>query len=321
VFTEYFWDMSWCDPCAADPLSAQELKNLGAEWVGGDTRQGARVMVTRLHVRYTPDTFPEDLAFQETADRQNFQTRYVLQHPAQIAPEACPAAAPYLKTVLERKKKSRRRLPRSRLGHRRDPREERPRPEGRRILAARLEEAARRRAADLEVAAMLAALRLPQDARLFQIAFQAILLALGVLVRDFSLAASQMALCFAAGLATQALWIRALGLRNVGYLSAIITCLGLSLLLRADSWWIHPLAAALALSAKFTLRLRGKHLFNPAMLGVVLAVLLLPGAWISPGQWGSDLALAAWFIALGDSSRVARSAPTRAGCSSPPICC
>jgi len=105
VFTEYFWDMSWCDPCAADPLSAQELKNLGAQWVGGDTRQGARVMVTRLHVRYTPDTFPEDLAFQETADRQNFQTRYVLQHPAKIEPEACPAAAPYLKTVLERKEK------------------------------------------------------------------------------------------------------------------------------------------------------------------------------------------------------------------------
>ena len=105
VFTEYFWDMSWCDPCAANPLSGQELKNLGAEWVGGDTRQGARVMLTRLHVRYTPETFPEDLAFQETADRQNFQTRYVLQHPAKIEPEACPAAASYLKMVAERKEK------------------------------------------------------------------------------------------------------------------------------------------------------------------------------------------------------------------------
>jgi len=105
VFTEYFWDMSWCDPCAADPLSAQELKNLGADWVSGDTRQGARVMLTRLHVRYTPESFPEDLAFQETADRQNFQTRYVLQHPAKIEPESCAAAAPYLKSVLERKEK------------------------------------------------------------------------------------------------------------------------------------------------------------------------------------------------------------------------
>lgn len=105
AFTEYFWDMSWCDPCAANPLSAQELKNLGVAWVGGDARQGARVMVTRLHVRYTPETFPEDLAFQETADRQNFQARYVLRNPAKIEPGACPAAARYLKAVAERKEK------------------------------------------------------------------------------------------------------------------------------------------------------------------------------------------------------------------------
>lgn len=105
VFTEYFWDMSWCDPCAANPLSAQELKNLGADWVSGDTRQGAKVMLTRLHVRYTPETFPEDLAFQETADRQNYQTRYVLRHAAKVKPDACPAAREYLLKVATRKER------------------------------------------------------------------------------------------------------------------------------------------------------------------------------------------------------------------------
>jgi len=105
AFTEYFWDMSWCDPCAANPLSAQELRNLGVDWVSGDTREGARVMLTRLHVRYTPETFPEDLAFQETADRRNFQTRYVLRHAAKTEPDACPAAARYLKRVAERKER------------------------------------------------------------------------------------------------------------------------------------------------------------------------------------------------------------------------
>jgi hypothetical protein len=105
VFTEYFWDMGWCDPCAANPLSAQELKNLGVDWVAGDTRRGAKVMLTRLHVRYTPETFPEDLAFQETADRQNFQTRYVLRHAAKVAPDACPAAQGYLLGVAARKER------------------------------------------------------------------------------------------------------------------------------------------------------------------------------------------------------------------------
>lgn len=137
------------------------------------------------------------------------------------------------------------------------------------------------------------------DPRLVQIAFLAALLGTGVLTRDFSLRAEQMAACFAAGLATQALWVRALGLRGVGYLSALVTCFGLSVLLRADSLWVHPLAAAACLSAKFALRLNGKHLFNPTNLGVVLAIGLLPGAWVSPGQWGSDLALACWAVALG----------------------
>ncbi|MEO1331539.1 MAG: hypothetical protein AAFW46_17960, partial [Pseudomonadota bacterium] len=33
VFTEYAWDMSWCDPCAADPLTAAQLRQLGVFWV------------------------------------------------------------------------------------------------------------------------------------------------------------------------------------------------------------------------------------------------------------------------------------------------
>ncbi len=141
--------------------------------------------------------------------------------------------------------------------------------------------------------------RLPGDARVYQILFLATLLATGALVRDFSLRPEQMALTFATGLATQALFLRLLKIRGAGYLSAVITCFGLSILLRADTVWVHPLAAAVAIASKFVLRVNGKHVFNPANLGVMVALLLLPGAWISPGQWGSDLALAAWFVALG----------------------
>jgi len=32
VVTEYAWDMAWCDPCAADPLTFNELKELGVSW-------------------------------------------------------------------------------------------------------------------------------------------------------------------------------------------------------------------------------------------------------------------------------------------------
>lgn len=141
-------------------------------------------------------------------------------------------------------------------------------------------------------------MKLP-DARLFQLGFQAILLTLGVLLRDFSLLPAQMALALLAATATQAFWLGVFKLKNVGYLSPLITGFGLSLLLRADSLWLHPLVACLAISSKFLLRIRGKHVFNPANFGVGLALLGLPGAWVAPGQWGNDLGIAVWLIALG----------------------
>jgi Na+-transporting NADH:ubiquinone oxidoreductase subunit NqrB len=140
---------------------------------------------------------------------------------------------------------------------------------------------------------------LAQDARVFQIVFLAALLTTGALVRDFSVQPLQVALAFAAGVTTQAIWLKRLGLRHKGYLSALVTCCGLSLLLRSDTLWVHPLAAALAMSSKFLLRVNGKHLYNPANLGVVAAITLLPGTWVSPGQWGNDLALAVWLLMLG----------------------
>src|SRR5437870_3694684 len=109
VFLEYAWDMNWCDPCAADPLTREELPQLGVFWVdvapAGPSIPGSRgrrfapwgavdVFVTRLHVRYDAAHFPEDLVFQETADRTTFQGRYILRHPWKGA-EACEAAKRY----------------------------------------------------------------------------------------------------------------------------------------------------------------------------------------------------------------------------------
>lgn len=115
LFTEYFWDMSWCDPCAADPLSADELRQAGVFWLDTAatgtgapvTRGGAAqpVMLTRLHLRYTPASLPEDLVFQETADRQNFQARYVLRHPWRGDPGACAEASAYFDEVVRRQQR------------------------------------------------------------------------------------------------------------------------------------------------------------------------------------------------------------------------
>jgi len=118
IFTEYAWDMSWCDPCAADPLSTEELQQLGVFWLNAAAPQSVgvnqarrpaivqprpqNVFITRLHVRYDAAHFPEDLVFQETADRTNFQGRYVLRH-AWNGTDTCAAAARYRVELSQRR--------------------------------------------------------------------------------------------------------------------------------------------------------------------------------------------------------------------------
>ncbi|BAP57421.1 hypothetical protein THII_3124 [Thioploca ingrica] len=112
VFLEYAWDMNfWCDPCSAEPLSAKELSELGVFWIQTGVQPKpaspvvpANVFVTRLHVRYDAENFPEDLIFQETGDRSNFQSRYVLRHPWQ-GTESCRAAKKYRRKLTKRLKK------------------------------------------------------------------------------------------------------------------------------------------------------------------------------------------------------------------------
>ncbi|MFM2397921.1 MAG: hypothetical protein RL341_78, partial [Pseudomonadota bacterium] len=142
------------------------------------------------------------------------------------------------------------------------------------------------------------------DPRLLQITFLGTFLTIGVFVRDFALLWQQIALTFAAALLTQAIWLQAKGLQHKGYLSALVTCFGISILVRAENYWVHPLVAAIAISSKFLIRYEyapGKHshLFNPANLAAVVAGYLLPGAWLSPGQWGQAITLAVWFFVLG----------------------
>ena len=84
VFLEYAWDVSprqrvKCDPCVGPPPLFADLTQVGVDWA---RNSGERVFFTRLHVRYNRKNFPQDLMFQETPNRENFQGRYVIHHPA-----------------------------------------------------------------------------------------------------------------------------------------------------------------------------------------------------------------------------------------------
>ena len=77
VFVEYAWDMGWCDPCAAEPLTQQGAgRARRALDRSDDDRRSGRgrrdAFVTRLHVRYDASAFPEDLALHGDARPREF---------------------------------------------------------------------------------------------------------------------------------------------------------------------------------------------------------------------------------------------------------
>jgi len=107
VYIEYAWDTGWCDPCASAPLSNEELRALGCYWVD-DTPRAMRAaqnpFITRLHLRYDAAHFPEDLVFQETGDRANFQGRFVIRHEWKGNAD-CPAGVEYRAGLAARREK------------------------------------------------------------------------------------------------------------------------------------------------------------------------------------------------------------------------
>jgi hypothetical protein len=136
------------------------------------------------------------------------------------------------------------------------------------------------------------------DPRWYQIAMLSALLGYGVLGLGFGLSAPRILVTIGAALATQYLCGRLWHLPKFDPLSALISGIGLCTLLRTGSIGMMAFAAALAIVSKFVLRFRGKHLYNPTNLALV--VMLVAGrGWISPGQYGHVAFVALAIVCLG----------------------
>jgi hypothetical protein len=113
VMLEFAWDLSGtsmvkCDPCTGTIPVYSDLVEAGITWLKQPYNQWSSyqgdVYITRLHVRYDREHFPQDLFFEETPNQEHFQARYILQYPAQVGTD-CPKAKPYFKQVYNRRVK------------------------------------------------------------------------------------------------------------------------------------------------------------------------------------------------------------------------
>lgn len=140
---------------------------------------------------------------------------------------------------------------------------------------------------------------LRDDARHFQIVFLSGFLIYGITALEWDAEWLRYLTLFGTCVAVQAVFILWKKLPWTSLKSAMITGLGMSILLKSDTSWVLALGAAVAISSKFLIRVDGKHVFNPGNLGIGAAVLLTGQAWVSPGQWGSGPVLAFLLLSAG----------------------
>jgi Na+-transporting NADH:ubiquinone oxidoreductase subunit NqrB len=134
-----------------------------------------------------------------------------------------------------------------------------------------------------------------KDPRDYQILFLCLFLTLLIGARDLTLRPEIICVAISTCLATQ--WLMSFISKELpsgkSAKSALITSLGLSLLLRVDHWTTMVLAASCSIASKFIFKVGDKHFFNPANFGIITALVFTNDAWVSPGQWGED-----WWYAL-----------------------
>ncbi|MEH2182660.1 RnfABCDGE type electron transport complex subunit D [Nostoc sp.] len=139
-----------------------------------------------------------------------------------------------------------------------------------------------------------------KDIRDYQISFLGLFLVVGIGTRDWTLRPELIGVLIATCLVTQWILSWVTGKEQIPNLrSALITSLGLSLLLRADHWTTMVLAAATAIASKFLFKFGDKHFFNPGNFGIISALVLTSDAWVSPGQWGEEWWYALLFVGTG----------------------
>ena len=126
-----------------------------------------------------------------------------------------------------------------------------------------------------------------RDPRFFQIAVLTTLLAFGIGVLDFGIHWQNAVAIMLTAQVVQLIGSRIANLPRFDPMSALITSLSLTLLLRTEFIGLAMAAAAIAIGSKFLIRVRGKHVFNPANVALVSLMLVSDHAWVSSGQWGS----------------------------------
>ena len=143
----------------------------------------------------------------------------------------------------------------------------------------------------------------PDDPRLAIVAILVAYVAVGMLVLGFNRSPWQVALTVTAAVLLDMTLHRLFRASPALFpLSALITGLSLGILVNyAHGLWLALVPIVFAIASKYLFTYRGRHLYNPALFGVVASLLLGDGMISeSPAyQWGGTYAAIAFVVTLG----------------------
>jgi enediyne biosynthesis protein E5 len=91
--------------------------------------------------------------------------------------------------------------------------------------------------------------------------------------------------------------------------SAYITGISVGILVRSPAFWPYVICSAISITSKYVVRWRGRHLWNPSNLGIVVMLLLVPEYVAALSiQWGNSVwpLLIVWLLGAAIVYRVKR---------------
>ncbi|MDM5335764.1 RnfABCDGE type electron transport complex subunit D [Fictibacillus enclensis] len=138
------------------------------------------------------------------------------------------------------------------------------------------------------------------DPRYFLLLFLALFFTAGQIYLGFFQTLDTMIVSVTCTTVTELVLVRLLYKKWKFPLSAVISGLGISLLLSSNALWPYALAAFLAMFFKFFIRFQGGHVFNPNNLALVIVLFFLPEFAVStPKQWTNGLGVMVAILILG----------------------
>ena len=101
---------------------------------------------------------------------------------------------------------------------------------------------------------------------------------------------SRTALAIAVSISTELLLSRIFLKRWPNVASAYISGISVGILIRSPAFWPYALCSALAITSKYAVRVKGRHIWNPSNFGICVMLFLASQAVATLSiQWGNNL--------------------------------